>query len=476
MNLNFKFINQLTCYVLLIFLTPQVLSNEQTEVDKLFTLGMTQSKSNNWLEAKDTFESLLQLNENLHRARVELATVYMHLNEHHLAITQFDKVLSLTDLPENVRKNILNLKIQALTELNQKLAAQVNKKDNNSTFIGSAEIGLGYDDNVRFSFGDYFLEDDPYYDSYYVELSDGTLLIIANDGYVYDMDGNQLFENDGQYETTNVKKGSQFNELRLNLHHKYAFNSDNNITWNNALNLKKTNNVDLQTYSKFQIKLDSEINWKLNKKIEMSYLAHYRLLQRDSQTQVQSYGLEANLAYFNALGKWQVGFNWMDRIYEESFIERDIYAYIFDEVKSNTRSLSLAWSKLFLNNDLLLLAKFDYLDINEQTQYPDFDYYEEYNNSDHTGIKYSSAIIYSFTPDLKLSFTMLSLTLDYSDDFTYFGEQQDKSSAIKSKLIYSLNDSFDIFLVAEKTKRNSDQYEGVQSDKFLFKAGVRLNF
>ena len=169
MNLNFKFVNQLTCYVLLIFLSPQVLSNEQTEVDKLFTLGMTQSKNNNWLEAKDAFESLLQLNENLHRARVELATVYMHLNEHDLAVTQFDKVLSIKDLPENVRKNILNLKIQALTELNQILASGINKHENKDTFKGSAEVGLGYDDNVRFSFGDYFLEDDPYYDSYYIE-------------------------------------------------------------------------------------------------------------------------------------------------------------------------------------------------------------------------------------------------------------------------------------------------------------------
>ena len=71
---------------------------------------------------------------------------------------------------------------------------------------------------------------------------------------------------------------------------------------------------------------------------------------------------------------------------------------------------------------------------------------------------------------------MLSLTLDYSDDFTYSDDQQDKSTAIKSKLIYSLNVSFDIFLVAEKTKRDSDQYDGIQSDKSLLKAGVRLNF
>ena len=71
---------------------------------------------------------------------------------------------------------------------------------------------------------------------------------------------------------------------------------------------------------------------------------------------------------------------------------------------------------------------------------------------------------------------MLSLTLDYSDDFTYSDDQQDKSTAIKSKLIYNLNDSFDIFLVAEKTKRDSDQYDGIQSDKSLLKAGVRLNF
>ena len=74
-------------------------------------------------EAKSAFESLLQLNENLHRARGELAIVYMHLNEYDLAINQFDKVLSLTELPENVRKNILNLKVQALTELNQILSS-----------------------------------------------------------------------------------------------------------------------------------------------------------------------------------------------------------------------------------------------------------------------------------------------------------------------------------------------------------------
>ena len=104
MNLNFKFINKLACCVLLMFLTPQVHSNEESEKDRLFSLGMDQSKNNNWLEAKSAFESLLQLNENLHRARVELAIAYMHLNEYALAIKQFDTVLSVTELPENVHE------------------------------------------------------------------------------------------------------------------------------------------------------------------------------------------------------------------------------------------------------------------------------------------------------------------------------------------------------------------------------------
>ena len=133
MNLNFKFINQLACCVLLMFLTPQVHSNEESEIDRLFSLGMDQSKNNNWLEAKSAFESLLQLNENLHRARVELAIAYMHLNEYELAIKQFDTVLSVTELPENVRKNIINLKIDALTSLNQKLASK-EYKDKNQNF------------------------------------------------------------------------------------------------------------------------------------------------------------------------------------------------------------------------------------------------------------------------------------------------------------------------------------------------------
>jgi len=478
MNLNFKAINQFVCCTFLLLLATQVLSDEKSEVDKLFSKGMAQSQNGNWIDAKSSFELLLKLNDQLHRARVELAIVYLNLKDHELAIGQFDKVLSISDLPDNVRTNISDLKMQALTALNKKLVKQIEQNTANikNSFKGNAEVAFGYDDNVRFSFGDYFLEDDPYYDSYIIELNDGTILVVSNDGYVYDLDGYPLFKNEGQYETSNVKKGSQFNELRLNLQHQYHFDSVDKITWNNSLSLKKINNVDLQSYSKFQIKLDSEINWKLNKEIEFSSLAHYRLLQRDSQTQVQTYGVEANIAYFNNLGKWQLGFNWMDRIYEESYIERDAYAYIFDEVHSNTRNISLAWSNLFFNNKLLLLAKFDYLDTNEQTQYPDFSYYDEYSNSDYTGIKYSSAIIYSFTPALKLSLTMLSLTLDFSDDYTYSGAQQDKSKAFKVKLIYSINDSFDIFAASENTQRDSDQYDGIHSDKSLFKAGIRLNF
>jgi len=477
MNLSFKYINYLT-YVLLLLITTQTFANESSEVDKLFTKGMAQSKNSHWLEAKKSFELLLKINEKLHRARVELAIVYMHLNQHDLAIIELDKVLSVNGLPTNVHSNILNLKIQSLTEVNEALVKKLNLNPdrNKSAFQGHAEVAFGYDDNVRFSFGDYFLEDDPYYDSYIIELNDGTLLVVSNDGYVYDLDGMPLFKNDGQYETSNVKKGSQLNELRLNLQHEFAFNTTDTVRWNNSLNLKKTNNVDLQTYSKFQIKLDTEINWKLNKAVELSALAHYRLLQRDSQTQVQSYGLEASLAYFNSLGKWQFGYNWMDRVYEESFIVRDAYAYIFDEVQSNTRTFSLTWSKLYFNNDLLLLTKFDYLNTNEQTQYPDISYYEAYGNSDHTGVKYSGAMIYSFTPALKLSLTMINLTLDYSDDDTYYGDQQDKSQAIKAKFIYTINDDFDLFIAAEKTDRNSDQYNGIKSDKSLVKAGIRLNF
>jgi len=477
MNLSFKFINYFI-YVLLLLFTAQVYAKESAEVDKLFTKGMTQSKNSHWLEAKKSFELLLKFNKQLHRARVELAIVYMHLNQHDLAIIEFDKVLSINGLPSNVHSNILNLKIQSLTELNEALVKKLNLNPdrNKSAFQGHAEVAFGYDDNVRFTFGDYFLEDDPYYDSYFIELNDGTILEVSSDGYVYDIDRIPLFKNEGQYEISKLKKGSQFNDLRLNLQHQHQFDTSDKVIWTNLLNLKKINNVDLQSYSKFQVKLDSEINWRLNKKIELSYLAHYRLLQRDSETQVQTYGLEANLAYFNDFGKWQFGFNWMDRVYEESIVERDTYILVFDEVKSNTRTLSLTWSKLFFSNDLLLLTKFDYLETDEQTQYPDPSYYELYGNSDHTGIKYSGAMIYSFTPALKLSLTMINLTLDYSDDDTYYGDQQDKSQAIRGKLNYRINDNFDIFITGEKTTRNSDQYEGIKSDKSLVKAGIRLNF
>lgn len=477
MSLNFKVVNQLT-YGLLLLLTSHTFANNPSEVDKLFTKGMTESKKNNWIEAKYAFESLLKLNDKLHRVRVELAIVYMHLNELNLAIVELNKVLDISELPDNVRANISNLKIEALIELNKKLVEKIesNSVNNRNTFKGNAEVAFGYDDNVRFSFGDYFLEDDPYYDSYFIQLNDGTILEVANNGNVYDILGNFLLKNEGQYEIRKLKKNSQFNDLRLNLQHQYQFNTSDKVTWTSSLNLKKTNNVDLQSYSKFQITLDSEINWRLNKEIEISYFAYYRLLQRDSKTQVQAYALEANLAYFNDFGKWQFGFNWRDRVYEEALFKRDTYTFSFDEIKSNTGTFTFTWSKLFFNNDLLLLTKFDYLDTDDQIQHPDPSFYELFGNSDHTGLKYTGAIIYSITPALKFSFTMIDLTLDYSKDNTYDGDKQDKSQSIRGKLNYRINDDLDLFITGEKMDRNSDQYEGIKSNKSLIKSGVRLKF
>ncbi|SFD58613.1 tetratricopeptide repeat protein [Pseudoalteromonas denitrificans] len=473
MNLNF---NQLYLYLFLVSIT--FLSSAEQEhdkiIDELFSQAMNEVENKQWHKAEKTFEQLLSKNNQLHRARVELANVYIALNKNDNAITELDKVLSIDSLPENVRQNIENLKHQAIKN---KLAHSSDKEadtklDKGHSFDGNVEFAIGYDDNVRFSFGDYFLEDDPYYDSDTIELSDGTLLIVAGDGSVYDVEGNFLFENDGTYNLDAIDKGSRFTETRLNLFHEYSFNSPSKVKWSNTLNIKSINNLDFQTYSKFQIKADSAISLKINNQFGLGALVHYRVLKRDGNTQVKSHGIDTHFTYLNDLGSWQLGLQWLQRNYKESMIERENFYYFFDEVDSRTKNISIKWSKLFKNNRLLLLAKFDYSDTQEDIPYLD----PEFESSDHTGIKYSAAAVYSLTSDIKVSLTYINLTFDYSDYYIYFGEQKDVSKAIKSKITYNFNQNLDVYLAAEYVNRTSDQYEGISSNKSLAKIGVRMKF
>ncbi len=457
--------------LLIILLTQKNTVAASVTDEQLFSEAMTYIEAKQWQKAQNVLQVLLSHNNQLHRARVELAQVYLNQNKHQLAINELNQVLEINTLPVNVRQNLEHVKAQA----EHALLSEKSQKTENS-FNGYVDIATGYDSNVLFSFGDYFIEDDPYYDSFFVELADGSFLFISADSYVYDEDGNQLYKNNGQFELDTTKKSSQFNQLQLNLNHKLQLKPFNHLTWENNLDIKATDNNALNDYDKLQIKFNSDLSWQINKTFKSGISTHYRVLKRNSQVQVQSYGLKPYISYYNHLGNWELGFQWLNRDYKGTYIYRGDIAYVFDAVDSTTRNISLKWSKLFLANKLLLLAKFDYLDADAKSFAWDTNEPFTTDDYDYQGHKYSVAAVYSVHSDLKLSLTMINLTLNFSDNDTYYGNEQDTSTTIKSKLTYKINESFDVFLTAEHANRESDQYEGIKNDKSIAKVGIRIKF
>ena len=98
---------------------------------------------------------------------------------------------------------------------------EIETPDNDWTV--SVDFATGYDSNVRFSFGDYFLEDDPYVDGTYIALSDGTVIFYAPDGNVYDQAGNLIDPALFNIDLGPRKQDTGYVEAKLLLEHERKF-------------------------------------------------------------------------------------------------------------------------------------------------------------------------------------------------------------------------------------------------------------
>lgn len=447
----------------------------QTLDDKLFVEAMRHIEDRQWAKAEAILEFQLEQNESWHRARVELAVVYAKQGKTKLALSEIDRVLNLDSLPQAVRNNVESVRQEVVNAstapppltnagLQVKTSENILNTEPEHKVESSLEFSFGYDDNVQFSSGEYFFNDDPFLDGVFLEQEDGTIIYIAPDGFIYDIQGNQLFENNGMYDLGDPDRSNSFIESSLYVQHVYHANRWNDFKWKNSLQVQANENQKFSDFNKLQFKLNSQLSWQLTDRLKLELEGRHRLLKRDGKVQVKSTGIEPRLTYYTEMGSWELGYEFLKRKYEDAFFTQGDFISVFNGFESDTITYSFKWSNLFLNNKLLLLAKLEYLDSNSS------------DNFDYTGTRTTLAAVYSINERWTWSFSALNFDQKYEPANGFLTDQNDDSQIFKTKLSYDISDSIELFISGERGLRSSEFYGGIQSDKSLTNLGIKFRF
>lgn len=462
---------------------PFIGVQSQTMSNPTFADAMAHIEKGQWLQAEKLLTSLLTQHPNLHRARLELGLTYIQLKKLEQAKQQFEKLLASPDVPDNVKQNIRQMMVENIDNENRNSSSSFNNAPSTTTehqkttsaptsnkphqIEGSVQLSVGYDDNVRYSASDYFLEDDPLLNGVFFDLEDGSFVFIAPDGFVYDEDGNLLFENNDFIDLGNPDRKNSFTEARINLNHQYQF--DNRLTkprqtlsWYNNLALQATDNQQLSSYNRLQMRLETGLTWQIAEPWKFDIEAHYRLLERDGKVQIRSWGIDPTMTYYNQWGSWTVGLQWMRREYEDSLVVTGELETLYEGFNNDIKGISGKWSRLFWDNRLLLLTRLELTDSNASDGF------------DYKGTRLTIASVYNFRPDLSLLLSASEFNQDYSE--LGDGPLDDDITTFRSKITYQMSESVGVFLSGERAIRTSDIYSGIKSDKTLWQLGVQLDF
>ena len=101
----------------------EVHADEAYDAEILFSKAMQERREGNYQSSIDLFQSILNTQQNLHRARLELAVAYFYSEQHDKAIEEAEIVLDAPDTPPNVRVAVLTFISQVKSG-----AAQVSEK------------------------------------------------------------------------------------------------------------------------------------------------------------------------------------------------------------------------------------------------------------------------------------------------------------------------------------------------------------
>jgi len=426
---------------------------------------MEHIKNERWIQAEAILEAQLSVNPEWHRAKIELAVVYAKLAKYDEALMILDQVLNLENLPDNVKNNLQSIRNDVQVQNEISLAATMESSDSHlaHSFSGHIELATGIDDNIYFSSDEYFIEGDPYIDGIFFVDDQGNEFFLSPDGYTYDGQGNLLFRTSDVYDLGDPDKGTVFNEYNLSMLHNYS-SINETLTWQNRLNLQTSDNVEYSDFNRQQVKFESTVKWAISDQTKITALANHRLLKRDGIVQIRNSGLQAGISYFSQYGSWEFAAKVSKRTYEDANYIRGDFVTNFAGYDTDLQSAFVKWSKLFFENSLLLYAKVEYIDSKSTDGF------------ENTGIRTTSAFVYSFATNWKWSTTITNYEIDYKTDGEFDSFSFDDSLLIHSKLALTLDENWDVFVAAEYGERSSGIFGLVESEKKLMKLGIRFKF
>lgn len=431
----------------------------KTDVASAFEKAMQHVELGQWHQAQALLNYQLELSPSHHRARLELAMVLMQLEQYEQANGHLSSLLQVQNLPEGVKFNIELMQQQILATLSSQQKAEQNNKHTFSTSVG---LAAGYDSNVRFSFGDYFLEDDPYTDGTYIELEDGLIVFFAPDGNIYTETGEIIDPSEIGIDFGPREQDTSYVEAKLRIEHNANFSD---VNWHNVLLLQSADNKDFSDFDKAVYKFQSELSWPLSERSEFYGKYQHRTLTRGGATLLTSNDITLGYNRLSHYGTFGFFAQWMQRDFSDRETQRGNVTSFFEGLDNDTHTLGISWSKFFFDRRLLTKTSLEYKD-NKASD--DFNY---------KGYSTKFTGIYRLTENWNLAGYFSYFTQDYGRDFSFDAEPiTDESYKFGFKLDYQFAPNKEVYFGFDRGFRNSDVYGNISSQKTNVKLGINITF
>lgn len=424
-----------------------------------FDQAMLHAEKKEWTEAKTLLEYHLLVSPEHHRAKLELAMVYIQLKMFEKAQTQLSSLLTVEQLPTNVKYNIELTLEQVHDELSRLSEASVTESSSQWTF--ETDLSYGHDSNVRFNFGDYFLEDDPYTAGAYIKVTEELTVFYSPDGNIYDQDNNLVSPDLLNIDLGPRKQDTGYIEGKFSADHSYQFY---NFEWNNKLLLQNTDYTKFSSFDKQLIKFQTIFTHELSATREYTIEYEYRDLKRGGSQLLNSEAINLGYNWLMSLGSFGLYAQYMERKFYDSKTERGNVITTFNGFENETYTYGLKWSKLFF--DQRLLGQINVEQINNEAS----------DGLEYEGLTTKLALVYRLTDEWSLAAYYSKFTQEYDSKHGNIGDIDDVSTRYGAKADYQLAPNQEVYLILDKGSRDSDVYGDIASEKTDIKLGIKITF
>lgn len=468
------------------------------QVQQRLTAAKMESKKGNLNTAKGMLLDLLDAQPNSLRTKAELAMVYYRLEQWQQAQDILKPLLSIKNLPPNVRRNLSRLQ----QSVNKKLGVTAQTQEKHK-IRGVVQVSLGHDSNMALGkISDVFSDDiyeynpldndieQPIYgdDIFSGEDIESEAVIAADFCGMESFDGQPCDElsdavedsgleaqsylsdgiitNEGNFvpyseilygtyateeelkEHLNYDSSDGFWKQLTKFNHQY-YDKENKFQWSNQVQITTETPFELDEYDRQRVKLNTRVlkglsaNWFVSGQLYYSY-------SKETFGKKQSYvGVQPELNYFSPYGKFAFRLDWIDKSYE-----LDDYYHLDATYFSQT----LSWSKSFANAPLILSANLRFAE-NKSKQ----------NYNTYSTDSYSIRALYAMSENWELH-TSTGVT---TYDFPY--KPSITMNKFKSTVSYSFSKRWKSFLSVELNKINNRSIDWTETRK-VYQVGLSWYF